>query len=367
MAVTKIINIKAHPQKAVDYICDKNKTETKENILIDSEGCGIHSIKYDFERIHKNCYQNKNPKKVYTGNLAYHLIQSFEPGEVSPELAHQIGKEYANKVLEGKYSYVISTHVNRGHIHNHIIFCSTDNFAKGRYNDCTKERYRREHINDEICREYGLSTIDKTQGRNKKTLKYDKWEYQNQKTDWKTEYINDIEQCINLADSYKEFLELMKNKGYGIDDRHKHITFTSEIYGKKIRGGTLKNKNREDYSRENIQKKILEKVKSAEQAQHENSGGFAIPPEDTKQKEKKQMFTSNKPYIVNVNEDKFKNAKGLNRWVHRHNMQSANDLLNFAQSLGFTTIKSVYLKLDAVEQSIKSLENDNEKKTKQNL
>ena len=74
----------------------------------------------DFKYTLDHCREN-------SPNKAYHLIQAFAPGEVSYEEAHRIGKELADKVLEGKYSYVLTTHIDKGHIHNHIIFCAADN------------------------------------------------------------------------------------------------------------------------------------------------------------------------------------------------------------------------------------------------
>lgn len=351
MATSKIINIKVHPQKAVDYICNPDKTD--EGILIDCFGCSTKTVKFDFERAQQLCYKDKNISYAYKGNKAYHLIQSFKPGELTPELAHKIGKKYANKILEGKYSYVITTHINKGHIHNHIIFCSADNFGKGRYNDCTKERYRREKINDDLCKEYGLSIVDKTKRKERrKTLKYNEWEKQKTEKDWKSTIANDIDFCINLSNSYNEFIDLIKNKGYIIDDTHKHITFTNSD-GKKIRGGTLKNSKGESYSREEIKERIFNKNKKFNE--QDISKMFSTSPDEARAKSKsktKKQQPIKKPYIVDTNRADIKNSFGLNRWANKNNLQNANDLLNLAQSMGYRTIKSVYIKIDSENQKI---------------
>ena len=105
-------------------------------------------------------------------NKAYHLIQSFLPGEVDFDTAHQIGMELADKILERKYSYVVSTHIDRDHIHNHIIFCAADNIGHHKYNDCKRSYYRIRHLSDELCREHHLSVIVPDGQRGKK---YNEW------------------------------------------------------------------------------------------------------------------------------------------------------------------------------------------------
>ncbi|WP_308698671.1 relaxase/mobilization nuclease domain-containing protein [uncultured Thomasclavelia sp.] len=359
MATTKIIKIKVHPQKAIDYICNPDKTD--EGILIDSYGCNIKTAKYDFERAQHICYHGNNASKAYKGNKAYHLIQSFAPGELTPDLAHKIGKEYADKILQGKYSYVITTHINKGHIHNHIVFCSADNFGNGRYNDCTRERYRREKINDDICMEYGLSVIDKTKRKeNRKALKYNEWEIKKSNKDWKKEIADDIDFCINISNSYNEFIDLMRNKGYIIDDSHKHITFIN-TNGKKIRGGTLKNINGESYSREEIKEKILNKSNKINDEYI--SKMFSISPDETREKsipKSKKQPINKKPYIVDTHRDNIRNSYGLNKWAHKNNLKNANDLLNFARSLGYNTFKTVYIKLDSENKKIEEKEKIND-------
>ena len=115
MAYTKIHAIKATVDKAIDYICNPDKTD--EQIYVSSYACAPETAAIDFKYTLDHCREN-------SPNKAYHLIQAFAPGEVSYEEAHRIGKELADKVLEGKYSYVLTTHIDKGHIHNHIIFCA---------------------------------------------------------------------------------------------------------------------------------------------------------------------------------------------------------------------------------------------------
>ena len=163
MAYTKIHAVKATVHKAIAYICNPEKTDG--SILISSHGCSPQTAHFNFKFALSKT--NVNDK-----NLAYHMIQSFRPSEVDFDTAHQIGMELADKVLEGKYSYVVSTHIDKGHIHNHIIFCAADNIEHHKYNDCKKTYYRIRRLSDELCREHQLSVITPSGQRGKK---YNEW------------------------------------------------------------------------------------------------------------------------------------------------------------------------------------------------
>ena len=117
MAITKIHAIRSTIQKSVDYICNRHKTDNR--ILVDSFGCGIYTAGNDFFA------DNSKSKSKSTSIPAYHLIQSFAPDEVSFEEAHRIGQEFAKNRLEDKRAYVLATHVDRNHVHNHIILLSS--------------------------------------------------------------------------------------------------------------------------------------------------------------------------------------------------------------------------------------------------
>ena len=204
MAITKIHAIKATVHKAVDYICDPAKTD--ESILISSFGCSPETAAYDFK------FALSKTSQADT-NKAFHLIQSFMPSEVSYKEAHQIGVELADKLLEGKYSYIVSTHIDKGHVHNHIIFCAADNVNHEKYHDCKKSYYHIRHLNDELCSEHQLSVISPSDNRGRK---YKEWLADKNSSSWKTKLKNDIDEAIQTADTYEDFLDLIRAKGYEI-------------------------------------------------------------------------------------------------------------------------------------------------------
>ena len=255
MAVTKIHAIKATVQAAVDYIADEDKTEGR--LLVDSYCCGIESAAYDFKMA--NSLSERSDSK----NLAFHLIQSFAPGEVSFDEAHQIGVEMADKLLEGKYSYVLATHINMEHVHNHLIFCATDNDEHKRYHDNKTSYYHLRDISDNLCKEHNLSII--TPGI-EKGKSYSEWMANNKNNSHKYILKRDILDSIRSAKSYEDFLNKMFHKGYVVkgyefgEDAAKYISFKPPGYGNFIRG-CYKNLGK-GYTKEEIVERIEKQIES---------------------------------------------------------------------------------------------------------
>ena len=140
MAITKIHAIRSTIQKSVDYIANPHKTDNR--ILLTTHGCGLESAEFDFSNDNAKAVEMKNPIP------AFHLIQSFAPGEITFEEAHQIGKNLADEILGPSRAYVLATHIDKEHVHNHVIFCSTDFLTRKRYHD-NKTSYKR-ILSDEL-------------------------------------------------------------------------------------------------------------------------------------------------------------------------------------------------------------------------
>ena len=219
MAYTKIHAIKATVNKAIAYITNPDKTDEK--MLVDSYACSPESADIEFDFALK--------KTISAGpNKAYHLIQSFMPGEVSYDEAHAIGKELAERLLNGQYSYILATHIDHEHIHNHIIFCAADNIHHRKYDDNKRSYHHIRHLSDKLCMEHNLSIINVGK---KRGVKYNEWASGKESTSYKKRLLDDIDSIVSIASSYENFLELMKAKGYEIKgenlsvDSPKYISF----------------------------------------------------------------------------------------------------------------------------------------------
>ncbi len=150
MAVTKIKPIKSTLSKALDYIQNPDKTDGK--MLVSSFGCSYETADIEFGFTLAQAIDKGS-------NLAHHLIQSFEPGEVDYEKAHEIGKQLADAVTKGQHEYVLTTHIDKGHIHNHIIFCAVNFVDYHKYNSNKRSYYGIRNMSDKLCRETGLSVV----------------------------------------------------------------------------------------------------------------------------------------------------------------------------------------------------------------
>ena len=304
MAYTKIHAIKATVDKAINYICNPEKTDEK--MLISSYACSPETAAIDFKYTLDHCREN-GPNK------AYHLIQAFAPREVSFEEAHQIGKELADKVLERKYSYVVTTHIDKVHVHNHIIFFAADNIEHGKYHDCKQSYYRIRKLSDELCKEHNLSVIIPGGQREKK---YNEWQADENGTSSKPQIRKDINFCIKSVSTYEEFLLLMRAKGYEIkgetfeEGAAKYISFRSLDKDCFVRG-SMKSFGKE-YTKERIKKRI--ETKRERKA--------VIPKKD---------YSTRK--LIDTSDEKFQNSPGLQRWAAIENLKIAAQSYNEVGSL----------------------------------
>lgn len=174
MAVTKIKPVKSTLSKALDYIENPDKTDGK--MLISSFGCSYETADIEFGYTLSQALDKGN-------NLAFHLIQSFAPGEVDYEKAHEIGKQLADAVTKGQHEYVVTTHIDKGHIHNHIIFCAVNFVDHHKYNSNKRSYYGIRNMSDKLCRENGLSVV--VPGKGSKGKSYAEYQAEKTGTSWK--------------------------------------------------------------------------------------------------------------------------------------------------------------------------------------
>ena len=195
-------------QDALDYAANRDKTE---------QSCFESSYACTLETAFADMRQTKERWHKSGGVQGYHLVQSFAAGEVSPELAHQIAKELADRVLGGRYEYVIGTHLNTGHIHSHIVWNSVSCVDGKKYRSNYKSYVTEiRAVSDELCRKYKLSVID-TENSNHVAKPYAEWlaEKNNQPT-WRTAIRQDVDEAIQQSLTWRQFLGALEHKGYEV-------------------------------------------------------------------------------------------------------------------------------------------------------
>ena len=310
MAITKIHPIKSTLNLAIDYITSDDKTDKQ--ILISSDGCSPATAHLQF----MNTRETNDTRGTV---LARHLIQSFVPGEVSPDKAHEIGIALAKEVLNGEYEYVLATHVDRNHIHNHIIFNNV-NWKTGKCYQSNKRSYHKiRYQSDKLCKENNLIVIDEYYEKYKKKYKtrgksYREYQEDKKGASWKSKLQFDIDRAIKKAKDWEDFLHLMEQYGYEI--KHgKHIAF------KKIDGQqrfTRAMRIGEDYTEKRLKKRILEEV-------------------DMKNKRPKAPFKPLDNVIDISANDKVKSSPGYKYWATKHNLSTMADTINQVRNEGFKT------------------------------
>lgn len=164
MAITKTHPIRSTLNLAFEYILNSDKTDEK--LLVSSYACSPETVDIEFG------WTRKKAHGMWGNQLARHLIQSFEPGETTQEKAHEIGMRLAEKILSGKYEFVISTHTDKGHIHNHIIFNTVSFVDYKKYQSNKKSYSFIRRTSDIICEEYGLSVIRYPKSKGKSYIEY---------------------------------------------------------------------------------------------------------------------------------------------------------------------------------------------------
>jgi len=240
--------------KAIAYILNPEKTDEK--LLVSSYGCASETAAREFEWTRKIAEQKgMNPVRI----IARHVIQSFEIGEVTPELAHEIGKQFADEILGGKYEYVLTTHIDKDHVHNHLIFNAVDFVDYHAYKSYKRIYYDMREVSDRLCKENGLSVIPPSQN---KGMGYKEYTEAKRGTSWKQKLKQTIDRLVITAKDYDDFLRLMQEAGYEIKPG-KYISFRAEGQDRFTRSKTIG----ENYTEERIKERIAGRTPRRSQRQ----------------------------------------------------------------------------------------------------
>lgn len=296
MAITKNHSIVTTLKKSIDYICDPTKTD--EELLIYSYGCSPKTADIEFEWTQENARE-----KTPDSKLARHLIQSFEPGETNAAQAHEIGKRLAEEVLKGKYEFILATHVDKGHIHNHIIFNDVNFIDYHRSHINEKWYYNTRRVSDNLCKEYGLSVIipSKNKGKN-----YKEQAVINKGISWKKQLQITVDTAVAKAKNLNEFISIMESKGYKVKLQNKNISFCTDGRERYMRSKTLG----VDYTLEALNERIA---------------GTYIPKQVHKIKPKEKVSL-----LIDIqNCIKAQENRGYEHWAKINNLKQMSKTVNF--------------------------------------
>lgn len=294
MAVTKIKPIKSTLSKALDYIQNPEKTEGK--MLVSSFGCSFETADIEFGFTLSQALDKGN-------NLAHHLIQSFEPGEVDYQTAHEIGRQLADTVTKGQHEYVLTTHIDKGHVHNHIIFCAVNFVDLHKYNSNKRSYYGIRNMSDKLCREHGLSVV--VPGKGSKGKSYAEYQAEKTGTSWKSKLKTVIDALIPQVSDFEELLRRLEAAGYEI----KQGKYTSCRAPGQERFTRLKTLGA-DYTKEALTERIKGRRTRAGKALRTEKKGVSL--------------------LIDIeNSIKAQESRGYEQWAKIHNLKQAAKTMNF--------------------------------------
>ena len=204
MAVTKTHPIKSTLKAAIDYILNPEKTDGK--LLASSFGCGIETADIEFAWTREAAGERGT-------HLGRHLIQSFAVGETTPEEAHQIGMELAKEILGGKYEFVLTTHIDKNHLHNHLIFNAVSFVDYKKYHSNKQSYHYILRTSDRICKEHGLSIVVPGKDKGKSYAEYTPGK---QGVSYKMKLKLAIDTLIPQAPDFEELIKRLQEMGYEV-------------------------------------------------------------------------------------------------------------------------------------------------------
>ena len=345
MATSKIKAIKSTLKKAIEYIVNPDKTDSSQ--LVYSHGCSVETADLEMAIT----------AKQGTGRgdrIAYHLMQSFSPeDDISPEKALELGIEFAQRVTGGKSEFVIATHIDKDHIHNHIIFNSVDYVNHRKYHSDAKDKYRIRDINDDICKANNLSVLPKYDAKRK--FKY-KNIHREEKNNWIKKLQAAIDQAIQTSDTYDDFLLALEMEGYEINKtRKKFISFRAPGQERFTRAKTIGDNYTEEAIRDRIKNKNKVPVPDISVNENNTTAESNKNTETTNtRKDQKSKTTQQKAFyskrinlLVDISKNiKAQQSKGYEQALVRSNINTLVKTMNFLIEHKITTSEDYQIYAD---------------------
>ncbi len=361
MAITKTHPIKGALKAAIDYICDPRKTDG--SLLISAYGCAAETADIEFEWTRRHAIDKGT-------HLGRHLIQAFQPGEVSPEEAHEIGMQLAQEILGGKYEFVLTTHVDRDHIHNHLIFNAVSFQDHKHYHSNKRSYHAIRRASDRLCEAHGLSVIVPGPDKGKSYIEHTAAKAG---SSYKAKLKATIDRLIPACSSLEDLLARLQQEGYEIK-RGKYIscryigvpTKSKDFVG--IGGATERvsfspSGGNERYgvcddAQERFTRLKTLGVDYTEEALASRIAGGSRPSRQPKQRDGRISL------LIDIqNNIKAQQSAGFAHWAKLNNLKQAAKTMNFLTEHGITSYGELESKLvaiaerrDTAQEKIKSVE-----------
>ena len=317
----------------LDYATRLSKTEQK--LFVNALNCTPASA-YEQMQETKKEYGKKN------GILAFHGYQSFAPGEVTPEVAHEIGMKFAEQMWGDSFEVVVATHLDTDCCHNHFVLNSVSFVDGKKYNSCKANNRRMRELSDNLCREYGLSVIENP-GPSKHISRYEYMEEKAGKVTKNVIFRKDIDECILLSENENEFFREMRKRGYTFDFSHKYVTLSHPLFPKARR---LRNLGQE-YEPDRLAERIEENIRRKKVDLPEQDNTVEDYLEDLDNENYQQVYVRfvTVVKIVKTRPERnrelqkrfFQEVRKLDRLIEQQNLLCDNDIESYEQLEQFSS------------------------------
>ncbi len=315
----------------LDY--DQKEEKTKDGELVSSYMCSPETAAEEFEMsklLYEAATGRSQPKE--RDIIAYRIIQSFKPGEITPEEANKLGYELAMKFTKGKHQFLVATHVDKAHIHNHVEFNSTNLECDGKFNNFYNSALILRRLNDQICREHGYSVIEKPKARGQR---YQEKAAAKRGRSYKEQLRQAIDRVLPDSSDFEDFLSRMREEGYEIKHRGKSLEFLAPGQQRFTRSQRLG----DAYTKEALQERLAgTRIKS------------------TPEKQKRQTTGRNVNLLVDIHAKmQAGKGKGYERWAKVFNLKEAAKTLNFLVENGVTDYGELETRAEAAGEAFDTL------------
>lgn len=247
MAITKYKAIKDNLQAVINYA--KNGKKTENGILVSGINCLPENAYYEMQLVKNNFHKED-------GRLGYHIIQSFQKGEITPEKCNKIGVKFANQLWGDKYQVLVCTHTNKENIHNHIILNSVSFVDGNKYHNSKADIAFMKQVNDDLCFKNGLSVVDTEKANKSKEVNQARISNFNRSSGKMALIKNDIDTAIEGNVRYLDFVTELELKGYCIKKAANTLSLKTPYFNRNIR---LARTYGEEYTLLNIKMRITDR------------------------------------------------------------------------------------------------------------
>lgn len=330
-------SIAAALKDRLDY--DKNPEKTDGGLLVTGYQCSPDTAWQEFA-VSKQIYTATTGRKRAPDQdvISYLIIQSFEPGTITPEDANKLGYKLAMEFTGGEHQFTVATHVDKKHIHNHIEFNSTALDCSHKFNNVKNSFLPLRKANDRICQEFGLNIIEEPQEKGKH---YVEWAAEKTGKSWKNLLRKNIDRILPTVKTFDEFLEAMRQEGYEVVQSKKILKFRAQGQERFTRSRILG----ADYTLEVLQERI---------------GKTQLPRRKKKVNLQKDTRIN---LLMDIQARLQGRGPGMERWMKIHNLKEAAKTLNYLTEHGITEydvlasrVETAAADFETVSISIKQME-----------